>query len=114
LIWNYDEVLEILREYSDVVVASFAGHAHKGGYVRDEDSGIHFRVIEAVLESKPPTKTFGILEIFRDKMKLNGYGDCSSAVYDFGHCENGDFSTNGGSNNTKTSEAMAMSNLVAI
>ena len=49
LIWNYDEVLDILRSYSDVVLASFAGHAHKGGYVRDDISGIHFRTVEAVL-----------------------------------------------------------------
>ena len=83
LIWNYDSVLEILREYNDVVVASFAGHAHKGGYCRDADSGIHFRVIEAVLESKPPTKTFGILHVFDDHLQLCGYGDCESAVYRF-------------------------------
>ena len=87
LIWNYDEVLEILQHYSDVVVASFSGHAHKGGYVRDEDSGIHFRVIEAVLESKPPLKTFGILDIHQDYLQLRGYGDCESAFYDFDHCE---------------------------
>mmetsp|Transcript_20759 Transcript_20759/g.51494 ORF Transcript_20759/g.51494 Transcript_20759/m.51494 type:complete len:534 (-) Transcript_20759:123-1724(-) len=83
LIWNYDVVLEILREYSDVVVASFAGHAHKGGYAFDETSGIHFRVIEAVLESKPPTKTFGILNVYNDRLELTGYGDCESAVYHF-------------------------------
>jgi len=83
LMWNYDQVLEILREYSDVVVASFAGHAHKGGYVRDESSKIHFRVVEAVLESKPPLKTFGILDVYNDRLDLHGYGDCKSAVYEF-------------------------------
>ena len=83
LIWNYNDVLEILREYSDVVVASFSGHAHKGGYVLDDASGIHFRVIEAVLESKPPTKTFGILDVYSDRLELHGHGDCQSAVYRF-------------------------------
>ncbi len=83
LIWNYDAVLDILRKYSDVVVASFSGHAHKGGYALDESSGIHFRVVEAVLESKPPTKTFGILDIYKDRLELNGYGDCESAIYPF-------------------------------
>ena len=83
LIWNYDAVLDILREYSDVVVASFSGHAHKGGYALDESSGIHFRVVEAVLESKPPTKTFGILDIYQDRLELHGYGDCESAIYSF-------------------------------
>jgi manganese-dependent ADP-ribose/CDP-alcohol diphosphatase len=100
LIWNYDAVLELLREYSDVVVASFAGHAHKGGYCLDEASGIHFRVVEAVLESKPPTKTFGVLNVYQDRLHLVGYGDCESAVYRFGCDEtddddDGDDSTKG-------------------
>jgi manganese-dependent ADP-ribose/CDP-alcohol diphosphatase len=51
LVWNYAEVLQVLRAFSDVVIASFCGHAHKGGYKRDTVSGIHFRVIEAVLEN---------------------------------------------------------------
>jgi len=83
LIWNYDRVLHVLREYSDVVVASFAGHAHRGGYARDEPSGIHFRVVEAVLESEPPTATFGVLGVYRDKLVLEGHGDCESAVYEY-------------------------------
>ena len=85
LIWNYDRVLGVLREYSDVVVASFAGHAHRGGYARDGCSGIHFRVVEAVLESEPPTATFGVLEVYRDRLVLRGHGDCESAVYEYEH-----------------------------
>ena len=83
LVWNYESVLKVLRDYSDVVVASFAGHAHKGGYARDDESGIHFRCVEAVLESKPPIKTFGILDVYPNRLELHGYGDCASAVYRF-------------------------------
>jgi manganese-dependent ADP-ribose/CDP-alcohol diphosphatase len=32
LMWNYKDILDILRDNKDVVLASFAGHAHKGGY----------------------------------------------------------------------------------
>lgn len=85
LVWNYDEVLQILREYQDVIVASFAGHAHSGGYKRDEESGIHFRTIEAVLESPAPQKTYGIIEVHNDCLVFQGYGRCGSAVYDFDH-----------------------------
>eukprot|EP00535_Pseudo-nitzschia_heimii_P009262 CAMPEP_0197176624 /NCGR_PEP_ID=MMETSP1423-20130617/2480_1 /TAXON_ID=476441 /ORGANISM="Pseudo-nitzschia heimii, Strain UNC1101" /LENGTH=467 /DNA_ID=CAMNT_0042626023 /DNA_START=247 /DNA_END=1650 /DNA_ORIENTATION=- len=83
LVWNYDEVLEVLREFSDVVVASLAGHAHKGGYALDAASGIHFRVVEAVLESPPPVTTFGVLDVYGDRLELKGRGDCESAVYRF-------------------------------
>jgi manganese-dependent ADP-ribose/CDP-alcohol diphosphatase len=87
LLWNYDKVISLLREYSDVVVLSLAGHAHKGGYQRDEESGIHFRVVEAVLETPPPGNTYAILNVYDDRIELEGYGDCESAVYDMDHCE---------------------------
>jgi len=86
LMWNYHNVLTILREYADVVVVSLSGHAHKGGYERDAESGIHFRVIEAVLESPSPIVTFGTVDVFEDRLVLTGFGDCTSAVYDFDHC----------------------------
>jgi len=35
-------------------MASFAGHAHRGGYAIDKKSGIHFRVFESVLETPRP------------------------------------------------------------
>lgn len=87
LVWNYDEVLDILRSYKDVVIASFSGHAHKGGYVRDEMSGIHFRSVEAVLESSPPIRTYAIVDVFEDKLVIRGEGDCVSDVYDLDHIE---------------------------
>eukprot|EP00521_Asterionellopsis_glacialis_P008105 CAMPEP_0195287298 /NCGR_PEP_ID=MMETSP0707-20130614/4415_1 /TAXON_ID=33640 /ORGANISM="Asterionellopsis glacialis, Strain CCMP134" /LENGTH=410 /DNA_ID=CAMNT_0040347045 /DNA_START=184 /DNA_END=1416 /DNA_ORIENTATION=- len=85
LIWNYQDVLDILREYGDIVIASLAGHAHRGGYKRDEQSGIHFRVIEAVLENPHPHSTYAIVDVLDDRLVLHGYGNCQSAVYDFSH-----------------------------
>lgn len=85
LVWNYQQVLDILRDFRDVVVASFAGHAHSGGYKRDEESGIHFRTIEAVLENPHPHKTYGLLEVHDNCLVLQGHGKCESAVYDFDH-----------------------------
>jgi len=85
LMWNYKEVLAVLREYKDVVVASLSGHAHKGGYQRDKVSGIHFRVFEAVLENPDPHKTYAMLDIFNDRIQVRGYGNCRSAVYSFDH-----------------------------
>ena len=87
LIWNYREVLNILREYSDVVVASFCGHAHKGGYCRDRESGIHFRVFEAALENRPE-KTYALVDVHDDRLVVRGFGKCESATYDFSHCQN--------------------------
>lgn len=74
-----------MRSYKDVILASFSGHAHKGGYVRDEESGIHFRTLEAVLESPDPIRTYGIVEVWADRMIVKGSGDCVSDVYDLDH-----------------------------
>ncbi|CAJ1941606.1 unnamed protein product [Cylindrotheca closterium] len=84
LMWNYDEVLSVLRKFSDIVVASLSGHAHKGGYNRDPESGIHFRVVEAVLENKPE-KTYAIVNVHENELVIRGFGNCQSAVYDFKH-----------------------------
>lgn len=85
LMWNYADVLSIMRSYKDVILASISGHAHKGGYVRDEESGIHFRTLEAVLESPDPIRTYGIVEVWEDRMIVRGSGDCVSDVYDLDH-----------------------------
>eukprot|EP00934_Nitzschia_sp_Nitz4_P008149 Nitzschia sp. Nitz4//scaffold38_size140716//28746//29912//NITZ4_003130-RA/size140716-processed-gene-0.27-mRNA-1//1//CDS//3329550027//8139//frame0 len=84
LIWNYEKVLEILRDYSDVVAATFSGHAHKGGYCRDKVSGIHFRVVEAVLECRPE-RTYAMLDVYPDRLVVRGFGNCKSGVYDLSH-----------------------------
>lgn len=87
LVWNYEEVLEILREYKGNIIASFCGHAHKGGYKRDPESGIHFRVFEAVLESPHPIRTYAFVDIFENELVVRGEGRCESACYDFSHLD---------------------------
>jgi manganese-dependent ADP-ribose/CDP-alcohol diphosphatase len=87
LIWNYDDVLSIVRKYSDVVIASFSGHAHKGGYIRDEDCGVHFRTFEAMLESPCPIRTYAFVDVWKDRLVVRGMGDCFSDVYDLDHLE---------------------------
>lgn len=84
LMWNYKEVLAVLREYKDVVVASFAGHAHKGGYQRDR-TGIHFRVFEAALENPDPYKTYAMIDVYDDHLNVRGFGNSKSAIYEFAH-----------------------------
>jgi manganese-dependent ADP-ribose/CDP-alcohol diphosphatase len=81
LMWNYREVLLVLRQYSDVVLASFSGHAHTGGYQRDDKSGIHFRVFEAVLENPHPHKTYAMVDVHADRIHIRGFGNCKSAIY---------------------------------
>ena len=66
-------------------MASISGHAHKGGYARDARSGIHFRVLEAALETPPPDMTYALLEVYDDSLVVHGFGDCKSATYSLDH-----------------------------
>ena len=93
LLWNHAEVLGLLRDYRDVIAVSLAGHAHKGGYRRDTETGIHFRVVEAVLENPSPHNTYAIMEIYTDRIEIHGFGNCTSAEYDLGHLVKGDSSS---------------------
>ncbi|PIN10517.1 CDP-glycerol diphosphatase [Handroanthus impetiginosus] len=70
LLWNYDEVMDLIHRYNCVKVC-LAGHAHKGGYAVDS-YGVHHRVFEAALECPPGTNAFGHIDIFHDSLLLSG------------------------------------------
>jgi manganese-dependent ADP-ribose/CDP-alcohol diphosphatase len=70
LLWNYDLVLDLLRRHS-CVVATLAGHAHRGGYAEDKQ-GIHHRVLEAALECPEGSDAYGCIDVFSDRLILHG------------------------------------------
>ncbi|XP_051136802.1 manganese-dependent ADP-ribose/CDP-alcohol diphosphatase [Andrographis paniculata] len=70
LLWNYDEVMEVVHRYN-CVKACLAGHAHTGGYSVDS-RGVHHRVLEAALECPPGTSAFGRVDLFHDSLSLIG------------------------------------------
>lgn len=76
LLWNYDEVLQILHS-SPAVVAVLAGHEHDGGYVQDA-KGIHHVTLASPLESPPDQVAFGSVDVFPDRLELRGRGTVSS------------------------------------
>lgn len=81
LLWNYQEVLDELQR-SGVVVATFSGHAHKDGQHRDH-TGIHHRVLNAVIETPPDRDCYGWVDVFEDCLQLTGVGDLQSTTMRF-------------------------------
>lgn len=77
LLWNYDEVMEIIHRYKCVKVC-LAGHDHKGGYSVDS-FGVHHRVFEAALECPPGTDAYGYIDVFNDQLLLHGTDRMKSA-----------------------------------
>ncbi|KAG2675999.1 hypothetical protein I3843_12G031700 [Carya illinoinensis] len=70
LLWNYDEVMDVIHRYNCVKVC-LAGHDHKGGHSIDS-RGIHHRVLEAALECPPGTDAFGFVNVYDDRLSLIG------------------------------------------
>lgn len=81
LLWNFDEVLQVLGDNSDVVVATLSGHAHRDGHFMDPESGIHYRVCAGVLEAEPGTDCYGIVEVYADRIEVAGRDSFESAVW---------------------------------
>ncbi|CAL5004737.1 unnamed protein product [Urochloa decumbens] len=71
LMWNYEEVMAVVRRHGDCVVACLAGHDHKGGYAVD-DRGVHHRTLEAALECPPGTDAFGRVDVYPNRLSLVG------------------------------------------
>ncbi|KAM0047000.1 putative hydrolase [Helianthus debilis subsp. tardiflorus] len=70
LLWNYDEVMDVIHQY-DCVKVCLAGNAHKGGHFLDS-CGVHHRVLEAALECPPGTNAFGYIDVYEDRLSLIG------------------------------------------
>ncbi|KAI7843313.1 hypothetical protein COHA_003014 [Chlorella ohadii] len=71
LMWNYQEVLEVLHRYAGTVVATLAGHAHMDGMATDA-AGIRHRVCKAVLETPPGRECYGIVDVYSDAIHIRG------------------------------------------
>jgi len=71
LVWNYDEVLSVLRRHAGVVVGSMAGHSHQNGYVLD-GWGLHHVVLPGVVETPPGRGCAGALHLHAYGCELRG------------------------------------------
>lgn len=79
LLWNYDEVLETIHEFSGSVKGVFCGHVHHWGFQRD-DYGIPHMVLPAVLETAPGQEGHGTVEAYQDKIIISGFNKSEMTV----------------------------------
>ncbi|KAL8457983.1 hypothetical protein ACS0TY_035742 [Phlomoides rotata] len=70
LLWNYDEVMEVIHRYNCVKIC-LSGHEHRDGHSVDS-YGVHHRILGAALECPPGTDAFGSIDIFNDSLVLSG------------------------------------------
>jgi len=72
-VWNDYEITDII-ENSPNVVAFINGHNHAGGYI--SLTGIHYITISGMVDTM--VSSYAILEIFKDRLVLKGYGNQQS------------------------------------
>ena len=72
LLWNYHDVLDIIKE-SGSVVAVFAGHDHDGGYLFQD--GVHHFTLPSPLLCVGEELAFATVDLFKDKLVVKMEGD---------------------------------------
>lgn len=82
LAWNCEELLAVIGSHKSVV-CYMAGHAHDGGYHRDEDTGVHHLTLDGVIETSPYSDAFGIVSVYADRMELKGSGRVMDQLFLF-------------------------------
>lgn len=78
-LWNNRDALKLLNSHKSVV-AWIAGHHHEGSYV--QSGNIHYLTLKGLVEAKSETSC-GIIEVYPDKLKLEGYGDQKDQLLKF-------------------------------
>jgi manganese-dependent ADP-ribose/CDP-alcohol diphosphatase len=69
-LWNDDEIVGLIGKYPHVI-AFINGHYHQGNY--GFNNGIHY-VTQAAMLDTYDNNSFSILEVFRDKLVMKGFG----------------------------------------
>ena len=83
-LWNNREVLSLINTHPSVV-AWIAGHHHAGGY--EVNNNIHHLIMKGMVEAKSET-SFGIMDVYPDKLVLKGYGDQDDQTLEFSRRSN--------------------------
>ncbi|PPS16823.1 hypothetical protein GOBAR_AA03735 [Gossypium barbadense] len=81
LLWNYDQVMDLIHQY-DCVKVCLSGHNHQGGYSVDS-RGVHHRVLDAALECPPGTNAFGYIDVYDNMLSLVGTDRMKSTDFCF-------------------------------
>ena len=77
LVWNCDDVLEVLWAFDGTVLAYIAGHCHEGGHFVDQKN-IHHLTLQAVVECEPDINAFATVHVYEEYVIIEGSGRVGS------------------------------------
>jgi hypothetical protein len=70
-LWNDEEILSVIDDHADTVIAWFNGHNHAGNYA--ERNGVHYVTVHGMVDT-PDTNAYAILEVLPDALRIRGSG----------------------------------------
>ena len=70
--FDYEEVLEAIRDSGKTVAMVLCGHDHAGGYHRDAETGVHHLTLCSPLNKGTDGKAYGIVEVRDDAIEIHG------------------------------------------
>lgn len=77
-LWNSEDITDLLSSYS-CVKAVVAGHHHEGGY--SPAGGLHHITLKGMVQGEDTS--YAILEIYDDKIIINGFGRETDMEYKY-------------------------------
>lgn len=75
--YDVDEIAALFGEYSDTIVAYFAGHYHSGSYFHDKQTNIQHFTFPAVLERSNESNAFATFYVYENRISVNIWDDAN-------------------------------------
>ena len=79
--WNSPEILSLIHSFLGTIVLVLSGHGHEGAH-RVDAAGIHPCLVKAALEGDVGTPSHTIVDVYADKIMLQGSGNVRSLSMD--------------------------------
>ena len=75
LLWNFNELQDIFKDFKGTVPLVLAGHYHPGGYSYNSETQTHHVTIQSPLNAPVETPmAHGVVELFPDRILIQGRG----------------------------------------
>lgn len=79
-LWNDQELLSLMNQHSDTVIAWFNGHNHAGNYAQHQ--GVHYVTVQGMVDTAD-TNAHAVMDILPNALRIRGSGRVPSRLLTF-------------------------------
>jgi len=79
-LWNDREILSLIDQHSDTVIAWFNGHNHAGNYAQHQ--GVHYVTVQGMVDT-PDSNAYAVLDVLPKALRIHGHGRVPSRLLTF-------------------------------